>query len=70
MNWKQSLVEALKMAFRVSWIAAFPIIIDGLNTGVVDYKKVGFAVLVALLMSADRFIHSWDAIPFKGLSPL
>lgn len=69
MNWKQSLIEAAKMAFRVAWMAAFPIVIDGLANGMVDWRKAGFAALVALLVAADKFIHNWDGTSLKGLSP-
>jgi len=70
MNWKQSLVEAFKVAFRTAWMASFPIIIMGLQTGSVNWKSAGFAALIALLMAADKFVHSWGGTSLKGLSPL
>lgn len=70
MDWKQSLVEALRVAFRTAWMASFPIIIMGLQTGSVDWKAAGFAALIALLMAADKFVNKWDGTTLKGLSPL
>lgn len=50
-------VEGLKELCRVSLIAAVPLLISGLETGLIDWRMVGIASIIAVLKALDKYLH-------------
>lgn len=69
MDWKQSLLEAVKELLRVGVLAIIPVVITGLEGGVIDWKAVAIVGCVAVLKAIDKFVHKWEETPAKGILP-
>lgn len=70
---KESLIEAIREAFRVimaSTAVIIPFCIQQLEmTGTIDIRLVKVALLVAILKGVDRFVHKYSEIPLNGILP-
>ena len=67
MIYLEEFIEAGKEGLRVTLIAAVPILIDGVGKGVVDWKLVGMAAIVAALRFIDSWLHT-SGVAEKGLT--
>ena len=58
---KEIIIESLKEGLRIIYLAAYPIILSGINiqTGAIDINWfiVRAVVIVAILKSIDDFVH-------------
>lgn len=70
MNFQESVIEGVKELVRVSILAAIPILIMGLESGSIDWKTVGVAMIIASLRAIDRIIHKWEGTKLNGISPI
>lgn len=57
---KQAILEGLKDAGRVVLIAIFPVIISSLEQGIVDWKVITIAVVVAAFKGLDKYLHKLE----------
>lgn len=53
----QPIIEALKQAGRIVLVSVIPLVINQLNSNSFDWKAVGVAGAIALLMAIDKFLH-------------
>ncbi|MCB1712582.1 MAG: hypothetical protein KDH96_08975 [Candidatus Riesia sp.] len=53
------LIESLKELLRVVLLAAVPVLIMGVENGLVDWKVVSTVALVAGLRFVDKLLHEW-----------
>lgn len=56
---KQALLVALQELARVVLLAVIPILITGVEDGMVDWRVVGTVALLAALRFADKLVHAW-----------
>jgi hypothetical protein len=66
-------VETLKEFLRIVLIAVIPVVIDGLQTGVVNWQIIAVAAGVAALRALDKFLHEGNVatpLDLKGLDVL
>lgn len=61
---KQAIIEAVKEFLRVVMLAVIPVLIIGIENGVVDWKVISTVGLVAGLRFIDKLMHETG----KGLS--
>lgn len=54
---KTAIIEAAKESARVAIISAIPILIDGLQKGMVDWRLVGVSMIINILRTIDKFMH-------------
>lgn len=51
--------KAVLEAMRVMVLAAIPVLIDGLSSGLIDWRLVGVTVAVAGLRFLDKLLHEY-----------
>lgn len=54
---KEALIEAVKEFFRVVVLAIIPLLIAGIESGVIDWKLIGTVGAIAGLRFIDKWLH-------------
>jgi hypothetical protein len=55
-----AIIEGLKQLGRVALFAVLPLLISGLQAGVVDLRAVAIAGAIAILSGIDKWLHKAD----------
>lgn len=56
-NMKEAVIEAVKEFFRVVVLAIIPVVIAGIEGGVIDWKLVATVGAIAGLRFVDKLLH-------------
>jgi len=59
---KEAILKGLKEFGRIALIAALPLLISGLETGLLDWRIIGITVIIAVLKAADRAVHEYGVL--------
>lgn len=68
-----ALVEAFKELLRTGLIAVIPLVIDGLASGIINWRTIGIAGAIAVLRAVDKWLHQKNVkspLDFEGLDVL
>lgn len=70
---KNALIIAGQELLRVILLAVIPVLITGVENGVVDWRIVGTVALLAVLRFADKLVHAWgketdNKLMIKGIT--
>ncbi len=69
-NWQTALGSAIKQGLRIVLIAIIPLLITGLQSGVINWQTIVVTATITLLMSLDKFVNKWDGTSWKGITPI
>lgn len=67
MNWKQSLVSAVREFIKVVLLAVIPLVIAGLSTRKLDWIAISIAGAIAFLNALNEYLKKWGSVNFNGL---
>jgi len=56
----ESFLEGLKQLGRVALFAVLPLLISGLQAGVVDFRAIAIAAAISVLSGIDRLLHEMN----------
>ena len=59
---RNQLLSALQELIRTGLLAAIPVIVDGLSSGVIDWQLAGVAAAIAILRALDSLLHSLNVV--------
>lgn len=68
-----AIIEGVTELFRTGLIAVIPLIIDGLSTGVINWRVVGIAGAISVLRAVDKWLHAKGVetpLDLKGMDSL
>jgi hypothetical protein len=66
-NFSLETKEAIKEFARVIVLAIIPVVLISLEGSTIDFKVLGFGIVIAVLRATDKYLHEKDSkyqLPF------
>lgn len=58
-KYKDPVIKGLKELARIAVLAALPLIIASLETGVIEWKAITLVAVIAVLKAIDKAVHKY-----------